>query len=589
MWMQYSDYSNDFKLIEMPNTATTFQTIESRFKQFVLADADSSMGLGDTSCLGTLGNPSLEHLNERTAQAKVLLTSIETCTAEGFEQQLDLDLITRFLKQHVFFAELEQSGQPQRCRQPGGADGISAGIFQLFINDDRDAEQRLDNILTRLQQAPNYLKIEAKVITQPIQRWCNVEIEQGEGLPDLFATIYNWAIETQYPQQAELQLAIEACNQALEVYLEDLKQRECLTAFSIGEEKVTELLALRNIKQSPTELIQMARDFMADTQSLLSSLNKCLCKKHELDAATSDEDLHELLNEKFAAKIKDGKLSSILDYYSDQIQSINDFIEQRHLFALPAQQEIRLLQTPVFLEPVIPAGAMWPPLALRLGKKTSLVYLTLKEDQLAEHTELGIPVMMIHEGIPGHHLQFATAAQHPSFIRRFFSANEHAEGWTTMLEDYMLDVGYISDDLVDEVRFIAKREMSRLVARVGIDLYFMTGERDYLNVGLDLGFEKDGYSDDVFDNAAKLLKKATGFTDGRIQAELNWYSSEQGYPLSYLTGNRLVWQLKQDIQAVNKKDLDALSLDQAFHKMYLESGCMPVESLRTVFEQQGYL
>ena len=571
-----------------------FSTISQDFKRFVLSDADTSMGLGDNSYLDQLGDPSLDHLESTTAQAKALLKTIKNCSVDDFDQQLDLDLITRYLKQQIFFAELEQDGQPQRRRKPGGVDGISEGIFQLFVNDDRSSSARLDNILARLQQAPAYLITEAEVITQPIQRWRDIEVEQGEGLPDLFATLYNWAQETDYPKQSELQQAITACNEALSLYLDDMRARECLTEFKIGEEKVIELLALRNIKQSPAELMQMARDFMANSQTLLTVLNKRLCKKYDLDAATSDEDLHEYLNDKFAAKIKEGQLSSVLDYYSEQIKSINKFIEQRHLFSVPVKQEIRLLQTPSFLEPVIPAGAMWPPLALRPGKKTSLVYLTLKEDQLAEHTELGIPMMMIHEGIPGHHLQFATAAQHPSFIRRIFSANEHAEGWTTMLEDYMLDVGYINDDLVDEVRFIAKREMSRLVARVGIDLYFMTGERDCLNVGLDLGFDatdsKDsGYSDDVFVNAAKLLKKATGFTDGRVQAELNWYSSEQSYPLSYLTGNRLVWQLKQDIQAANKKDLDALALDQAFHKVFLESGCMPVESLRTVYEYEGFL
>lgn len=567
-----------------------FSSVSQDFKFFVLSDADTSMGLGHTSHLDQLGDPSLQQLEHDTAQAKTILTSLENCVGEDFNQQLDLELMARYLKQQIFFAELEQDGQPQRCRQPGGVDGISEGIFQLFVNDERTAEARLDNILSRLQQAPAYLEVEASIITQPIKRWRDIEVEQGEGLPDLFATIYSWAKETGYPKGDELEQAIRTCNSALEIYLNDLRVRECLTDFKIGEDKVIELLALRNIKQSPAELIQMARDFMADTQSLLTSLNKRLCKKHELAAETSDEQLHEFLNEKFAAQIKEGKLDSVLDYYSDQIQSINNFIEQRHLFAIPAQQEIRLLQTPSFLEPVIPAGAMWPPLALRPGKKTSLVYLTLKADQLAEHTELGIPVMMIHEGIPGHHLQFATAAQHSSFIRRIFSANEHAEGWTTMLEDYMLDVGYISEALVDEVRFIAKREMSRLVARVGIDLYFMTGKREYLNVGLDLGFNSENdYSDDVFENAAKLLKKATGFTDGRVQAELNWYSTEQSYPLSYLTGNRLVWKLKQDIQSANKKDLDALALDQAFHKVYLESGCMPVENLRSVFEHEGYL
>jgi hypothetical protein len=571
-----------------------FSSISQDFKNFVLADADTSMSLGDSRYLDQLGDPSLDHLRNTTAQAKTLLTTLEKCSVDSFDQKLDIDLMARYLKQQIFFAELEQSGQPQRCRKPGGVDGISEGVFQLFVNDERAPEARLNNILSRLQQAPAYLKIEAEVITQPIQRWRDIEVEQGEGLPDLFATIYNWAKETNYPLLPELKKAISTCNTALSIYLKDLKARECLTDFKIGENKVNELLILRNIKQSPAELISMARDFMDNTQTLLTKLNKRLCKKHELATTTSNEDLHEYLNEKFAAKIKEGELSSVLDYYSDQVSSINKFIEQRHLFAIPAQQEIRLLQTPNFLEPVIPAGAMWPPLALRPGKKTSLVYLTLKEDQLAEHTELGIPVMMIHEGIPGHHLQFATAAQHPSFIRRIFSANEHAEGWTTMLEDYMLDVGYIHDDLVDEVRFIAKREMSRLVARVGIDLYFMTGKQDYLNVGLDLGFGSDesetgGYSDDVFVNAAKLLKTATGFTDGRVQAELNWYSSEQSYPLSYLTGNRLVWQLKQDIQSANKKDLGSLALDQAFHKVYLESGCMPVESLRTVYKNEGFL
>jgi len=566
-----------------------FSSISQDFKNFVLSNPDTSMGLGNNSHLDQLADPSLEQLKNDTAQAKTLLVVIENCSTDDFNQQLDIDLMARYLKQQIFFAELEQDGQPQRCRKPGGVDGISEGIFQLFVNDERSPEARLDNILSRLQQAPAYLKVEADVITQPIQRWRDIEVEQGEGLPDLFATIYNWAEKTEYPKSSELQQAIIACNSALGLYLNDLKRRQCLINFDIGEDKVNELLALRNINLSPVELVKMARDFMANTQTLLTGLNKRLCKKYDLDITTSNEDLHEYLNDKFSAKIKNGELNSVLDYYSDQIKSINEFIEQRHLFSIPAQQEIRLLQTPSFLEPVIPAGAMWPPLALRPGKKTSLVYLTLKEDQLAEHTELGIPVMMIHEGIPGHHLQFATAAQHPSFIRRIFSANEHAEGWTTMLEDYMLDVGYISENLVDEVRFIAKREMSRLVARVGIDLYFMTGERDYLDVGLDLGFKENGYSDDVFVNAAKLLKKATGFTDGRVQAELNWYSSEQSYPLSYLTGNRLVWQLKQDIQAANKKDLGSLALDQAFHKVYLESGCMPVESLRTVYEHEGFL
>ena len=45
-------------------------------------------------------------------------------------------------------------------------------------------------------------------------------------------------------------------------------------------------------------------------------------------------------------------------------------------------------------------GAMEPPVAFRDGLRTSLVYLTLSEELRNEHTELSIPNMMIHEGVP---------------------------------------------------------------------------------------------------------------------------------------------------------------------------------------------
>ena len=562
-----------------------FTAIEEEFKQYILSDADLNMALGCTDFSGELGDPSLKYTNQRQNKAKKLLEKIHACTSNNFQESLDLELMTRSIEQDLFFDNLKLHDLPQRQRKPNGVDGISAGIFQLFVNDERPAHERLDNILTRLEQSTDYLKAEAEVIAEPITRWLQIELTQGEGLPSLFESIRSWAAQENYPKLTLLESAINRTNTALWEYLKELGERHTIDDFTIGEDKVNELLAIRNIHYSPAQLTAMAKDFMGNTQVLLTDLTQKLNAKYALDEHTSQSELQEHLNHVFAAKLKNGKIESVLDYYYSEIDSIQSFISERKLFDIPSAQDMKIMQTPTFLEPVIPAGAMWPPLALHEGKKTSLVYLTLKEDELAEHTELGIPVMMIHEGIPGHHLQFSTAAQHPSFVRRIFSANEHAEGWTTMLEDYMLDQGYVDKNLIDEVRFIAKREMSRLVARVGIDLYFMTGNIAYLEVGLDLKFD----SQDPFVNAAKLLKEATGFTDGRVQAELNWYSTEQSYPLSYLTGNRMVWKLKNDIIQSNKKNLSSIEIDQAFHRIFLESGCMPVNNLRNVFEEQGFL
>jgi len=148
----------------------------------------------------------------------------------------------------------------------------------------------------------------------------------------------------------------------------------------------------------------------------------------------------------------------------------------------------------------------------------------------------------------------------------------------------MLDVGYMGD-LTDEARFTGKRDINRIGARVAIDLFFMTGERRYLDVGVDC----DVSSEDPFVAAGNLLRKVTGFTAPRVQAELNWYSVERGYPLSYLTGNRLVWELKDDLARARRGRLEGLDLDRVFHRLYLQSGNMPVAFLRRVFENEGLL
>ena len=145
----------------------------------------------------------------------------------------------------------------------------------------------------------------------------------------------------------------------------------------------------------------------------------------------------------------------------------------------------------------------------------------------------------------------------------------------------MLDQGLMGE-LTDEARFVTKLDLSRIGARVGIDLYFMTGDTAYLDIGYDLAFEDD----DPFANAAALLIAATGFTPGRAQGELNWYSQEHAYPLSYLVGNHLVWQLKRDYQQAVGNKMSPEEQDRNFHRIYLESGNMPVAQLRRVFEYE---
>jgi hypothetical protein len=51
----------------------------------------------------------------------------------------------------------------------------------------------------------------------------------------------------------------------------------------------------------------------------------------------------------------------------------------------------------------------------------------------------------------------------------------------------------------------------------------------------------------------------------------------------------MVWELKKDVQDQNPKRLSQSDLDKEFHRIYLQSGCMPVKSLREVFTHEGFL
>jgi hypothetical protein len=119
----------------------------------------------------------------RPCDARKLLAEIDDSRADDFYERLDLDLIRRYLQQDLFFKTVENHGELQRRRKPDGVDGISAGIFQLFVNDERESADRLADILSRLRQAPAYLEAELAVLSTPVKRWRDIGRKSRSSLP----------------------------------------------------------------------------------------------------------------------------------------------------------------------------------------------------------------------------------------------------------------------------------------------------------------------------------------------------------------------------------------------------------------------
>lgn len=548
---------------------------------------NARVALGVDRDLGALPDPSLAAAARRVEAARALRTRADTLTPETFDEALDLDLARLILDYEQHDLTHTFNGRTKLAQMPRGGDEIGEPLFLLFVSDPRPDGDRLADVTARLEQVPDYLDALLARLDHPVARWVDIERQKVEELPSLLDTLTGWAATVGWADRGRLGAATERARGALASYVQRLGELPTNPRFHLDRPTAERTVALRGIELSFDELHATARDFLRETDEATRALHRRLVHKLGLPATTTVAELQELLAVRHRVALGPDGLVGLLERYQQERASILEFIRARDLFPIPHDQDMRILRTPPFMEPSIPAGAMMSPPPFRAGTRTSLVYLTLRDDLVDEHTDLSIPNMMIHEGIPGHHLQLAWAAGHPSLVRRHMDAMDLAEGWTTMLEDYMIDTGYRAE-LADELRFVGKREIARIGARVGIDLYFMTGDKGYL----DLGVPCDLSPEDPFAAAGNLLQAVTGFTAGRVQAELNWYSQERGYPLSYLAGNRLVWQLRRDVAAANARRPDPLqgdALDRRFHDVFLRAGNMPVAMLRRVFAAEGML
>jgi hypothetical protein len=542
--------------------------------------------LGIAQDIGRMGSPDDADRLETVREAKSLLGEVEALesAAIDFDTRLDLELARLALANEIHLLTVEIDGVPEQNRKPRVGDAVGDPLVDLMVLDPRPAHERLADVVGRLEDVPSYAAGKLRTYDRPIERWRDIDREICSGLPELFGHLLAWAEGEAFPGFARLERAIAGARDALETYDRGLAAMETSRQLHLAPGDGEQIIANRGIALTPNELHAIATRFLRENREQIAELASRLRPKYGLAADASSAELSAELKRRHPALEPGEPADHVLDRYRDASKEIERFVEERDLFPIPASQAIRILRTPSFAVPMIPAGAMISPAPFREGMRTSIVYLTLEDGRVGEHTKLDIPMMMVHEGIPGHHLQLATASMHRSTIRRHADFMDHGEGWTTMLEDYMLDVGFHAQE-VDEMRFVAKRDIARIGARVAIDLFFMTGERDFLDVGVDA----DISNPDPFLAAGSLLAAVTDFSPGRIKAELNFYSLERGYPLSYLTGNHLVWELKRDLANAQRGKLEGLALDRVFHRTYLESGNMPVRLLRRVFEHQGLL
>ncbi|TMQ64162.1 MAG: DUF885 domain-containing protein [Candidatus Eisenbacteria bacterium] len=212
--------------------------------------------------------------------------------------------------------------------------------------------------------------------------------------------------------------------------------------------------------------------------------------------------------------------------------------------------------TPVFERSTLPYAAYLPPAPFD-EDQTGFFYVTPidlsrrkeeQEQQLEGHNYAGLPLTVVHEAFPGHHLQLCHANRSGSRLRRLADSNVFAEGWALYCEDLMHEQGFFVDRIT---RLYQLKDLLWRACRVVIDVGLHTGTMSFMQA-----------VDYLVDQA--MLERVNAVI------EVKRYTMTPTQPMSYLVGKLELLAIRRDAE---QRLGDRFSLAE-FHRALLASGTL---------------
>ena len=251
--------------------------------------------------------------------------------------------------------------------------------------------------------------------------------------------------------------------------------------------------------------------------------------------------------------------TALIGYYRERLAELRQWVTQHHVVAVPTWLgDIRVVETPKFLQPVSPGASMQSP-RLFAKETTGFYYITppVSLADAAKHLDPNedfdrdrIWSTGAHEAMPGHFLQMSIARRNPDFVRRIQGSGVFAEGWAFYGEEMFVQLGLYGDDL-DGRYYVAQWERVR-GARATVDPKLASGEWSY-------------------DRAVDFFAQQTGFPKSQAQAAVAGIALNPGYVISYTAGR---FQL-ENLLAAYWQRMGARGSLEDFHDRLLCYGTTP--------------
>ena len=218
-------------------------------------------------------------------------------------------------------------------------------------------------------------------------------------------------------------------------------------------------------------------------------------------------------------------------------------------FAHVPKIALEVHRVPAFSEKGAP-GAYYEPPSFD-GARPGVFFANLRN--VAETPMWAMPTLAYHEGIPGHHMQIASALEVRGLPlrRRLGFLPAYGEGWALYAEHLADDIGLYNGDPYGDLGRL-QAELFRAVRLV-----------------VDTGMHAKHWSRE---QAISYMQTTTGMAQSDVTAEIERYVVWPGQACAYKIGMKTILGLREKAQSELGKRFDI----KEFHAVILENGAMPL-------------
>ncbi len=414
-------------------------------------------------------------------------------------------------------------------RQPSlYSDAITRGAYYSLLREHGTLEERLEKLAARLEEAPAAL--DSAIANLDPERVPPVWVVIAGETATAGATFVRAVLPTAAPDGSRAKSALlgagKRAGDALDAYaswLRDDLMRRARGHFAIGREAFETLLRDKELlPYDAASLRRFGEELYRETESRLADAARALGDGDWRDSVKRLRDDHPAEDELVAT-------------YRREMERSREATVAADLASVPPGAELVVEEMPVFQRSTYPYAAYVAPGAFERSRNGRFwVALPLPADpdgvrreRLQGHPRPGIAVIACHEGYPGHHLQLATAADHPSAARKAARSNVFVEGWGLYVEELMTELGYLDSP---ETRLLRLKDLLWRAARVVVDVGLSCGE---------MGFEQ----------AVAFMSDGPKLERANAVGEVRRYTLNPLQPSSYALGRDAILGLRAKAKA----------------------------------------